>query len=55
VTFACGRESLGISQDSSWATKVLTIEHRQDVVNVGQSKVARAIDPETAIALTSVH
>jgi len=36
-----------------YGEKVLTIDHREYVVNAGQSKDARAIVPEAAIALTS--
>jgi hypothetical protein len=36
-----------------YGKKVLTIDHRDYVVNAGQSKDARAIVPEAAIALTS--
>jgi hypothetical protein len=36
-----------------YGKKVLTIDHRDYVVNAGQSKAARAIVPEAAIALTS--
>ena len=36
-----------------YGKKVLTIDHRENVVNAGQSKDARAIVPEAAIALTS--
>ncbi len=36
-----------------YGKKVLTIEHQDYVVNAGQSKDARAIVPEAAIALTS--
>jgi hypothetical protein len=38
-----------------YGTKVLTIDHQDYVVNAGQSKDARAIVPEAAIALTSSH
>jgi hypothetical protein len=38
-----------------YGKKVLTIDHRDYVVNAGQSKDARAIIPEAAIALTSSH
>jgi hypothetical protein len=36
-----------------YGKKVLTIDHRDYVVNVGQSKDARAIVPEAGLALTS--
>jgi len=36
-----------------YGKKVLTIDHQDYVVNAGQSKDARAIVPESAIALTS--
>jgi hypothetical protein len=36
-----------------YGKKILTIDHRDYVVNAGQSKDARAIVPEAAIALTS--
>jgi len=36
-----------------YGKKVLTIDHRDYVVNAGQSKDARAIVPDAAIALTS--
>jgi hypothetical protein len=36
-----------------YGKKVLTIDHRNYVVNAGQSKDARAIVPEAAIALTA--
>ena len=36
-----------------YGKKVLTIDHRDYVVNAGQSKDARAIAPEARIALTS--
>jgi len=36
-----------------YGKKVLTIDHRDYIVNAGQSKDARAIIPETAIAVTS--
>ncbi len=36
-----------------YGKKVLTIDHQEYVVNAGRSKVARAIVPETAGALTS--
>ena len=36
-----------------YGKKVLTIDHRDYVVNAGQSKDARAVVPEAAIALTS--
>jgi hypothetical protein len=38
-----------------YGKKVLTIDHRDYVVNAGQSKNARAIIPEAAIASTSSH
>ena len=38
-----------------YGKKVLTIDHRNYVVNARQSKEARAIVPEAAIALTSSH
>lgn len=38
-----------------YGTKVLTIDHRDYVVNAGQTKQARAIIPEADIALTSSH
>jgi hypothetical protein len=38
-----------------YGKKILTIDHRDYVVNTGQSKDARAIIPEAAIALTSSH
>ena len=36
-----------------YGKKILTIDHQDYVVNAGQSKAARAIVPEAAIALTS--
>jgi hypothetical protein len=38
-----------------YGKKVLTIERRDYMVNAGQRKEARAIVPEAAIALTSLH
>jgi hypothetical protein len=38
-----------------YGKKLLTIDHRDYAVNAGQSKDARAIVPEAAIALTSSH
>lgn len=38
-----------------YGKKVLTIEHREYMVNAGQKTKARAIVPEAAIALTSLH
>jgi hypothetical protein len=38
-----------------YGKKVLTIDHREYVVNAGQTKQARAIIPEADIALTSSH
>jgi hypothetical protein len=38
-----------------YGKKVLTIDHRDYVVNANPSKDARAIIPEAAIALTSSH
>src|SRR5579864_8231143 len=38
-----------------YGEKVLTIDHQDYVVNAGQTKQARAIIPETDIALTSSH
>jgi hypothetical protein len=38
-----------------YGEKVLTIDHRDYVVNAGQTKQARAIIPEADIALTSSH
>jgi hypothetical protein len=38
-----------------YGKKILTIDHQDYVVNAGQAKQARAIIPETDIALTSSH
>jgi hypothetical protein len=38
-----------------YGKKILTIDHQDYVVNAGQTKQARAIIPETDIALTSSH
>lgn len=47
LKYAAGRDLL------LYGKKVLTIDHRDSVVNAGQSKDARAIVREAAIALTS--
>jgi hypothetical protein len=55
VSFACGRVVPWDLARFYWPQKVLTIEHRDYMVNAGQSKEARVIVPEAAIALTSSH
>ena len=55
MSFACGRVVPWDLARFYWPQKVLTIEHRDYMVNAGQSKEARVIVPEAAIALTSSH